>query len=89
MIMNIMFNMILKFAHHLCNWSEFWIFGDYEKQAYLNINTRLMFNIILKFAHYLCNRSDFWILGFLKDCKNCVPKYNLCVICIVCRKIEF
>ena len=43
-----MFNMIFKFAHYLCNWLEFWIFGDYENQAYLNINTRLMFNIILK-----------------------------------------
>ena len=26
MIMSIMFNMILKFVHYLCNWSDFWIF---------------------------------------------------------------
>ena len=28
-----MFNMILKFAHYLCNWLEFWISRDYEKQS--------------------------------------------------------
>ena len=44
MIMNIMFNMILKFVHHLCNWLEFWIFGDYEKQACLNIKVKSRIN---------------------------------------------
>ena len=63
MIMNIMFNMVLKFVHYLCIWWDFWIFEDYEKQAYLNINTCLMFNMILKFAHHLCNWLEFWIFG--------------------------
>ena len=61
MIMSIMFNMILKFVHYLCNWSDFWIFEAFCKTSDLNINTCLMFNMILKFVHYLCNWSDFWI----------------------------
>ncbi len=33
MIMNIMFNMVLKFAHYLCNRSDFGNFEDLGKTA--------------------------------------------------------
>lgn len=46
MIMNIMFNMVLKFMHYLCIWWDFWIFEGFVKTVRSNINTRFMFNTI-------------------------------------------
>ena len=36
MIINIMFNMILKFAHYLCNWQDFWILAGFVTLGYVD-----------------------------------------------------
>ena len=44
-----MFNMVLKFAHYLCIWWDFWIFEGFIKTVRLNIKTDINFVYI----HYL------------------------------------